>query len=133
MDLGTPPKKTISRDKKKKETTRRRPTISPPSLEEVERLKSSISESSSEPVWNEKRNVKPPIVPNDGHGESLVDPTWFFPVGEPVIHRNFGKGVVLDHPPFQDIDDAQVRVKFENGKVLEFPALGSDIIPDMGY
>jgi hypothetical protein len=54
---------------------------------------------------------------------------WFFPVGESVVHINLGNGVVLDHPPFERIEDAKVRVKFEDGKTLEFPALGSDVLP----
>ena len=56
---------------------------------------------------------------------------WFFPVGKKVVHMNLGKGTVVEPPPFSKIEDAKVRVLFENGKTLEFPALGSDILPDM--
>jgi hypothetical protein len=63
---------------------------------------------------------------------SLVDPTWFFPVGEAVLHRNLGRGVVLGHTSGDSIDKTQVLVGFENGQVLEFPALGTDIVPDIG-
>jgi hypothetical protein len=59
---------------------------------------------------------------------------WFFPVGEKVVHMNFGKGTVVEPPPFRKIEDAKVRVQFDNGgKTLEFPALGSEILPDTGY
>jgi DNA helicase-2/ATP-dependent DNA helicase PcrA len=61
----------------------------------------------------------------------LLDPSWFFPVGQPVIHRQFGKGIVMGHPPCNDIDDATVSVQFMNGMTMEFPALGTDILPDM--
>jgi DNA helicase II / ATP-dependent DNA helicase PcrA len=63
---------------------------------------------------------------------SLVDPTWFFPIGENVLHRNLGKGVVLGHTPGIVDDEIQVRIQFKNGDVLEFPALGTDIVPDIG-
>ena len=62
----------------------------------------------------------------------MVDPTWFFPVGNRVVHVNLGRGVVVDPPPFSKIENAKVRVKFDNGRIMEFPALGSDILPDMG-
>lgn len=65
--------------------------------------------------------------------DDIVDPMWFFPVGEKVVHMNFGKGTVVEPPPFRKIEDAKVRVQFDNsGKTLEFPALGSEILPDTG-
>ncbi|KAG7337066.1 ATP-dependent DNA helicase PcrA [Nitzschia inconspicua] len=75
---------------------------------------------------------RPAPVPQKRPLPSFVDPTWFFPVGEAVLHRNLGRGVVLGHVPGEEVDETQVRVEFENGKVLEFPALGSDIVPDIG-
>ncbi|KAL3930508.1 MAG: hypothetical protein SGARI_004465 [Bacillariaceae sp.] len=62
---------------------------------------------------------------------SFLDPTWFFPVGEAVLHKNLGPGVVMGHTPAEQPDETKVQVKFENGKVLEFPALGSEIVPDL--
>jgi len=84
---------------------------------------SSSSSSSRPPPRSSSRSP-----PND----IGVDPTWFFPVGVRVVHMNLGKGTVVEPPPFRTIEDAKVRVRFENGKTLEFPALGSDIVPDMG-
>jgi hypothetical protein len=79
--------------------------------------------SKSEPKPESRSGSSPP---------SFLDPTWFFPVGESVLHRNLGPGVVLGHSHADQPDETKVRVKFENGKVLEFPALGSDIVPDLG-
>ena len=76
-----------------------------------------------------KPTSKPPPVETDA---SFLDPTWFFPVGEAVLHRNLGPGVVLGHSGTEQPDEAKVRVEFENGQVLEFPALGSDIVPNLG-
>lgn len=64
---------------------------------------------------------------------SLIDPIWFFPVGEAVLHRSFGRGVVVGHSTNKEsLDEPHVRVEFKNGRVLELPALGSDIVPDLG-
>jgi ATP-dependent exoDNAse (exonuclease V) beta subunit len=60
------------------------------------------------------------------------DSTWFFPVGSDVIHGNFGKGVVLQPPPPGKGNDLLVRVEFDNGRTMEFPASGTDIVPDLG-
>jgi hypothetical protein len=79
--------------------------------------------SKSEPKPESRSGSSPP---------SFLDPTWFFPVGESVLHRNLGPGVVLGHSHADQPDETKVQVKFENGKVLEFPALGSDIVPDLG-
>lgn len=58
------------------------------------------------------------------------DSTWFFPVGSTVVHGNFGKGVVLQPPPAGKSKNLLVRVQFENGRTMEFPAKGTDIVPD---
>jgi len=117
-----------------------------PSLEGIEALRSSLEESSSfgaRPPPKQstpKRAASPksraaskiPARRNASSSPSdVVDPMWFFPVGKKVVHMNLGKGTVLEPPPFSKVEDAKVRVLFENGKTLEFPALGSDILPDM--
>ena len=63
---------------------------------------------------------------------TAMDSTWFYPVGSQVVHRNFGRGKVLQPPPPSDSKDLLVRVQFENGKQMEFPAAGADIGPDLG-
>jgi hypothetical protein len=62
-----------------------------------------------------------------------MDSTWFFPVGSQVVHRNFGRGKVLQPPPPSESKDLLVRVEFENGKQMEFPAAGADLGPDLGF
>lgn len=57
------------------------------------------------------------------------DSTIFYPVGSDVIHNNFGKGVVLEPPPPDDTNKLLVRVKFENGRTMEFPAESYDLVP----
>lgn len=57
-----------------------------------------------------------------------MDSTWFFPVGSQVVHKNLGKGTVQEPPPTAS-QELLVRVLFENGRTLEFPAHGSDITP----
>jgi DNA helicase-2/ATP-dependent DNA helicase PcrA len=135
-----PPRRTPSSS-----TRRAQPT---PSVERIEALRSSLEAPSipggtppppprrspppppktSNPV---RRNV-PPTPARSSPQQDVVDPMWFFPVGKKVVHRNLGKGTVLEPPPFDKVEDAKVRVRFENGSTLEFPALGSDILPDMG-
>jgi hypothetical protein len=62
-----------------------------------------------------------------------MDSTWFYPVGSQVVHQNFGRGKVLQPPPPSESKDLLVRVEFENGKQMEFPAAGTDIGPDLGF
>jgi DNA helicase-2/ATP-dependent DNA helicase PcrA len=99
------------------------------------RTNKKLSSSESNPL-RKKKDVK--RTPSSGPGTVSkkpspdFDPTWFFPVGEVVLHRSLGKGVVLEHLPYSKIEEAEVSVQFENGKVCNFPALGSDIIPDLG-
>ena len=57
------------------------------------------------------------------------DSTLFFPVGSDVIHTNFGKGMVLQPPPADGTSKLLVRVKFDNGRTMEFPADGYDLVP----
>jgi hypothetical protein len=64
---------------------------------------------------------------------TAMDSTWFFPVGSQIVHRNFGRGKVLQPPPPSESKDLLVRVEFENGKQMEFPAAGTDIGPDLGF
>jgi ATP-dependent exoDNAse (exonuclease V) beta subunit len=63
---------------------------------------------------------------------TTMDSTWFFPVGSQVVHRNFGRGKVLQPPPPSESKNLLVRIEFENGKQMEFPAAGADISPDLG-
>jgi DNA helicase-2/ATP-dependent DNA helicase PcrA len=116
-------------------TSQRQQSSNRPSVDRVQQLRSSLTSSSStnpssssSPPKQRKKN-KTPRPSSSSTQQDTVDPMWFFPVGESVVHINLGKGVVLDHPPFERIEDAKVRVKFEDGKTLEFPALGSDVLP----
>jgi hypothetical protein len=95
---------------------------------DIDDLKATLSSSSLRPMSEDRRKAKRSVNPSVS--QPLVDPAWFFPVGEKVVHRNLGKGVVLGHPPFSKIEDAEVTVQFENGRTMEFPALGNDIVPD---
>ena len=78
-------------------------------------------------IRKRKKIPRSPTLPSSR--QISVDPTWFFPVGEAVVHITLGQGIVLDPPPFENINDAKVRVKFDSGQTLEFSAFGSDIIP----
>ncbi len=119
-----------------------------PNLEGIEALRSSLGDSSSSssiggrppsPKRSSPKRASPPkgsapVTPRRSASSSpkdVVDPMWFFPVGKKVVHMNLGKGTVVEPPPFSNIEDAKIRVLFDNGKTLEFPALGSDILPDM--
>lgn len=113
-----------------------------PSIEGIEALRSSLGDSGSPSVPKRsppKRRTPPaksttqkPQISSPAASADAVDPMWFFPVGKKVVHMNLGKGTVVESPPFSTIEDAKVRVQFENGRTVEFPALGSDILPDMG-
>jgi len=118
-----------------------------PSPERLEELRSSLdsrggggTNSPSRSAVRKKRSPpKRTAAPRTGQQRrrpttpaDLVDPAWFFPVGKKVVHLNLGKGTVVDPPPFETVEDARVRVAFENGKTLDFPALGSEILPDTG-
>lgn len=74
-----------------------------------------------------------------------LDSTWFFPVGSSVMHKQLGRGIVLQPPPSppppestttntprgdSNNVDLLVRVKFpESGEVRHFSARGSEISP----
>ena len=112
-----------------------------PSLENLEALRSSLDEnlpSAGARRSPPKKRIQPPKPRTTRNSPSIndtndaVDPMWFFPVGKKVVHMNIGKGTVVEPPPFSSIEDAKVRVLFDNGKTLDFPALGCDIVPDMG-
>jgi len=102
-------------------------------VDRLQQLRSSLTSSSNTtPSPKQRKRNKNPRSSSTSSSFSqqhVVDPMWFFPVGQSVVHINIGKGIVLDHPPFDKIEDAKVRVKFENGKTSEFPAIGSDVIP----
>mmetsp|Transcript_44376 Transcript_44376/g.107331 ORF Transcript_44376/g.107331 Transcript_44376/m.107331 type:complete len:1428 (-) Transcript_44376:31-4314(-) len=131
------PSSTGKRVVKKKKVTVPRRKNSIPSLDRIEALQSSLS--SSEPARGTSKTSSSSSSPSSSSktvgaapsAEHLLDPSWFFPVGQAVVHRQYGKGVVLGHPPCEEIDDATVMVRFANGKHMEFPALGTDILPEM--
>ena len=119
-------------------TSQRQQSSNRPSVDRVQQLRSSLTSSSNKspassssppPKQRKKNKTSRPSSSSSTQQRDTVDPMWFFPVGESVVHINLGKGVVLDHPPFERIEDAKVRVQFEDGKTLEFPALGSDVLP----
>lgn len=72
------------------------------------------------------------------HGSAIDSPqpdsTWFYPEGSSVLHRNHGIGVVLQPPPRSknESDEGRllVRVEFETGQVMEFDAVGTDLLPN---
>ena len=93
----------------------------------------AAAQQQRQPPKSKPNQSKPSPSSSSSSSDDIVDPMWFFPVGEKVVHMNFGKGTVVEPPPFRKIEDAKVRVQFDNGgKALEFPALGSEILPDTG-
>jgi DNA helicase-2/ATP-dependent DNA helicase PcrA len=123
-----------SRNTSASSISQRQQSSNRPSVDRVQQLRSSLKNPSSSSPKQRKTNKTPRSSSSSSSSSSAtqqdaVDPMWFFPVGESVVHINLGNGVVLDHPPFERIEDAKVRVKFEDGKTLEFPALGSDVLP----
>jgi len=94
-------------------------------LEDIRALRTSLGSSRA----SNPRQQSPVAAKNR---QETVDPTGFFPVGNRVVHMNFGKGIVVEPPRSQSIENAKVRVQFDNGKTLDFPAMGSEILPDMG-
>jgi DNA helicase-2/ATP-dependent DNA helicase PcrA len=111
---------------------------STPSLEGIEALRSRLEEKSPSTfpsAARAERGGNAGVTPSAHRASQndALDPMWFFPVGKKVVHVNLGKGIVVEPPPFREIEDAKVRVRFDNGgKTLDFPALGSDIVPDTG-
>ena len=85
-------------------------------------LKSSATTSNRKRIGESRKQSGP-----------AMDSTWFFPVGSDVVHNNFGRGVVLQPPPPGKDKELLVRVQFENGRTMEFPANGSDLSPDLGF
>ncbi|VEU44473.1 unnamed protein product [Pseudo-nitzschia multistriata] len=154
---GTPPpKQRQPRSAPGRGTRPARPGEPPydrPSADRVEALRSTLGPSplprkappkASRPTPTRKTAARKPragaappgppsrSVRSGNRDDTGIDPTWFFPVGIKVVHVSLGKGTVLEPPPFSRIEDAKVRVRFDSGKTLEFPALGTDILPDMG-
>jgi ATP-dependent exoDNAse (exonuclease V) beta subunit len=68
-----------------------------------------------------------PIKPADKR--QTFDSTLFYPVGSDVIHPNFGKGKVLEPPPATADNKSLVRVKFDNGRTMEFPVESIELVP----
>jgi len=58
-----------------------------------------------------------------------MDSTWFFPVGSEVMHKRFGRGIVLPPPARSEGNDMIVLVEFEAGNKKEFSVHGSDLSP----
>lgn len=61
--------------------------------------------------------------------KTQFDSTLFYPVGSEVVHKNFGKGVVLQPPPPTNDGKLLVRVQFDNGRQMELSADGPDLLP----
>jgi hypothetical protein len=101
----------------------------------------SRSITSKPPSRSPARSVLPgtiqqssPRVTTKTPVESVVPPkpqtfdsTLFYPVGSDVTHHNFGKGKVLEPPPLSPANKSLVRVKFDNGKTMEFPVETRDL------
>jgi hypothetical protein len=96
----------------------------------VESSKSKIPPA----TFNTKRSMSASVQQDDHLPQSpQPDSTWFYPIGSSVLHRDHGIGVVLQPPPrsFQSRNEKLwVRVEFETGEVLEFDAVGTDLLPN---
>ena len=66
---------------------------------------------------------------NKKQTKSAMDSTWFFPVGSEVMHKDIGRGIVLNPPAREEQQDLVVRVQFENGDKKEFPLDGTELSP----
>ncbi len=96
----------------------------------------SIKSPATRPYSNSKtpadrQDSKSMLKAKANQGTSIpFDSTLFYPVGSDVIHNNFGRGMVLEPPPISSVSGKLlVRVQFENGRTMEFPVEGSDLIP----
>ena len=59
-----------------------------------------------------------------------IDPSWFFPIGSKVMHKQLGEGMVLPaHITDQKSEKLDVLVRFGSGEERYFPLHGSDISP----
>lgn len=56
--------------------------------------------------------------------QASMDSTWFFPIGSKVIHRQHGRGLVMNPAA---VGSLRVLVKFEDGQQLDFPAQGDEL------
>ena len=62
-----------------------------------------------------------------------MDSTFIYPVGSPVVHRNFGRGKVVQPPESASSksEDWLVRIEFETtGRTMDFPVSTRDVTPD---
>lgn len=62
---------------------------------------------------------------------ATMDSTWFYPVGSSVIHKKFGRGIVLNPPPATSPNDLPVRVKFEDGETRDVSSRGDELRPEI--
>jgi len=131
-------------------TQEQAPTFAPPWRQQDNKRNSSTASVEVVPrptrrlegttsVYVKKQALDPTPV---NVGNSMMDSTWFFPVGSKVVHRRLGKGTVLP-PPLADTGDRQGRrgssataskallvyVEFDNGEKRRFSATGSDLAP----
>ncbi|KAL7578214.1 hypothetical protein ACA910_012639 [Epithemia clementina (nom. ined.)] len=61
--------------------------------------------------------------------KNVIDSNWFYPVGTSVVHKTFGRGIVLRAPqPTKEID-MPLLVEFPSGDQRIFSARGSDVSP----
>lgn len=63
--------------------------------------------------------------------KAQMDSTWFYPVGSAVVHKKYGRGLVLNPPPTTNVDDLLVRVKFEDGEKRDLSARGDELKPEI--
>jgi ATP-dependent exoDNAse (exonuclease V) beta subunit len=107
-----------------------RPMSTTSARKPVESSKSKIPPA----TFNTKRSMSASVQQDDHLPQSpQPDSTWFYPIGSSVLHRDHGIGVVLQPPPrsFQSRNEKLwVRVEFETGEVLEFDAVGTDLLPN---
>ena len=62
-----------------------------------------------------------------------TDSSLIYPVGSSVVHRNFGKGTVVQPPTSssEKMEDWLVRIEFETtGRTMDFPVSTRDVTPD---
>lgn len=88
---------------------------------EQEKAKNSIKDSTTLSPMKKKINAD--------QAPAQVDSTWFFPVGSNVLHKHYGKGVVLNPKSYEDNKEMLVYIQFPSGDRREFPVNGNDISP----
>jgi hypothetical protein len=114
----------VSRGGEARNNLSRSITSKPPSRSPTRSVLPGTVQQSS-PRVTPKTPVESAVPPKS----QTFDSTLFFPVGSDVTHHNFGKGKVLDPPPSSPANKSLVRVKFDNGRTMEFPVETRDLLP----